>query len=319
VSRGEQAILFLNRRGYATFVSCRRCGFVVTCGDCNVSFTYHRHASALICHYCGKTAAVPTNCPQCGSKYIKSFGTGTQRIEDEAKKILPGAAVLRMDADTTAQKHGHEKILTAFRQKQADILIGTQMIAKGLDYPDVTLVGIIAADTTLNLGDFRSGETTFQLLTQVAGRAGRADKTGRVFIQTYSPGHYSIAFAQKHDYEGFYAHETAIRRQLMYPPYSKLFSIMFTGADEKKIIALLFALCEVMKHYDKNALFETIGPAPAVISKIKNSYRWKLIVKAQDEDKLRIFCLFCIQKLHRYKDTNGIAMSLTPNPVDLLR
>jgi len=316
VQKKQQAILFLNRRGYSTFVSCRKCGYVLTCGDCSVSFTYHKYNNSLICHYCGKTAAVPANCPQCGSKYIKYFGTGTQRIEEELQKLLPEATYLRMDADTTGVKNGHEKILTAFKQKEADILIGTQMIAKGLDYPNVTLVGIICADTSLNLGDFRSGEITFQLLTQVAGRAGRADKSGKVFIQTYNPSHYSVVYAQSHDYEGFYAYEISVRRQMMYPPFTKIFGIMFTGGDEKKIITLLYTLTDIMKHYNKSGLFETIGPAPAVVSKIRNDYRWRLTVKSEDEDKLRMFSLFCIAKLRKIKDTSGITMILSPNPVN---
>lgn len=317
IKNKQQAILFLNRRGHSTFVSCRKCGFVMACDDCNVNFTYHKYNNSLICHYCGKSAEVAQNCPQCGSKYIKYFGIGTQRIEEEVNKFLPEASVLRMDADTTGVKFGHEKILTAFKQKKADILIGTQMIAKGLDYPNVTLVGVISADTALNSGDFRSGEIAFQLLTQVAGRAGRADLSGRVYIQTYFPEHYSITYSKEQDYKGFYAHEIAVRRQMMYPPFTKIFGIMLTGEDEKKIIVLMFALTDIMKHYDKNTLFEIIGPAPAFISKIKNNYRWRMIVKSGDEDKLRLFCLFCVEKLKKIKDTAGVTFILTPNPVNI--
>jgi primosomal protein N' (replication factor Y) len=313
----QQAILFLNRRGHSTFVSCRKCGYVCKCDNCNVNYTYHKYNNSLLCHYCGKSAAVPENCPQCGSKYIKYFGIGTQRVEEEVKKLFPEAEVLRMDADTTGVKHGHEKILTAFRQNKANILIGTQMIAKGLDYPNVTLVGIISADVSLNSNDFRSGETTFQLLTQVAGRAGRAALTGRVFIQTYSPEHYSIEYSKQHDYEGFYNHEIAVRRQMIYPPFSKIFTILFTGTDERNIIKLLFNLSDIMNHYNKDSLFETIGPAPAFISKIKDSYRWRLIVKSEDEDKLRLFCLFCVEKLKKIRDMSQITVSLTPNPVTI--
>jgi len=318
ISNNEQAILFLNRRGHSTFVSCRKCGFVMACDDCSVNFTYHRHNNSLICHYCGKTADVPENCPQCGSKYIKYFGVGTQKVEEEVKKLLPDVKTLRMDADTTSAKHGHETILRAFRERQADILIGTQMIAKGLDYPFVTVVGIICADTSLNLGDFRSAETTFQLITQAAGRAGRAELSGQVFIQTYNPEHYSIAFAKTHNYDGFYAYEIAVRRQMSYPPFAKIFGVLFTGPDEKKIVQLIFYLAHMMKHYDKNNIFEVIGPAPAIISKIKNNYRWRIIVKSQDEDKLRKFCVFCADKLKKMKDTTGVTIGLTPNPVNVL-
>ena len=199
----RQTILFLNRRGYSTFVSCRKCGYVMECKDCNVNFTYHLSNDRLVCHYCGKNISNPKNCPQCGSKYIKYFGAGTQKIEEETKKLFPEARILRMDMDTTSGKHGHENILKKFAAGEADILIGTQMIAKGLDFPNVSLVGVIAADMSLNSGDFKCAENTFQMLTQVSGRAGRSAIKGRVFIQTYNPEHYSIKFAKNNDYISF--------------------------------------------------------------------------------------------------------------------
>ncbi|MBQ6555707.1 MAG: primosomal protein N', partial [Firmicutes bacterium] len=214
---GKQTILFLNRRGYSTFVSCRSCGHVMMCGNCNVNYTYHRFADKLMCHYCGAEADIPHSCPVCGSEHIRYFGAGTQKIEDETRRLFPTARVLRMDTDTTKAKNSHADILDTFRNKGADILIGTQMIAKGLDFPDVTLVGVIAADMSLNLNDYHSGEITYQLITQVSGRAGRADSKGKVFVQTYDPQNYSIQAAVNGDYEAFYRHESSFRSMMKYP------------------------------------------------------------------------------------------------------
>ena len=312
--KGEQTILFLNRRGFSTFVSCRGCGYVMSCEDCNVNFTYHLHRERLICHYCGKDIENPANCPQCGSKYIRHFGLGTQRLEEEVKKIFPTARTLRMDLDTTTGKHRHETILSQFRKGEADILIGTQMIAKGLHFPKVSLVGIVAADISLNNGDFRSGENTFQLLTQVSGRAGRAELPGKVYIQTYNPKHYSIIYAKENDYLQFYHHEMTLRRQLNYPPYTHIFSILFIGESEKNVITLLHRLLEIMNFYNRKGNFEMLGPAPAVISKIKKKYRWRLIVKAEDDQKLKNFVLYCMDKLTAQENMDDVTQNLTLNP-----
>jgi len=314
LKRNEQSILFLNRRGHSTFVSCRRCGFVLKCEDCSVNFTYHIHNELLMCHYCGKTARNPANCPVCGSKYIKYFGVGTQKVERELTELFPECRVLRMDFDTTGQKNSHEKILSSFRRHQADILIGTQMIAKGLDIANVTLVGVICADISLNMGDFRCGETTFQLLTQVAGRAGRSHAAGRVFIQSYNPEHYAVAFARDQDYAGFFEHEISLRRQMDYPPFTKLFQITFGGEDERRVIVLIYKLFEIMKYCNKNSRFEMIGPAPEIVRKVRKNYRHRLIVKAVDEIKLKNFALYCVNKLKEHEDTSGVTMILTPNP-----
>ncbi len=310
----QQTILFLNRRGYANFVSCRKCGSVMQCDNCNVSYTYHMFSDSLMCHYCGKTVPNPTNCPVCGSKYIKQFGVGTQRVESEIKKLFPRARVLRMDLDTTSKKNSHELILSKFRAEEADILIGTQMIAKGLDFPNVTLVGIIAADVSLNLGDYRSGEITYQLLTQVSGRAGRADKEGIVFIQTYNPNHYSIECVKDNNYNKFYNYEIALRRQMFYPPFSNMFLILFTSENEENTEEAIFKLEEIMNFYNKKNYFEFLGPSPAIISKIQNKYRWKIIVKGQDEELLKKFVLHCIFKFKKLKIANNININISLNP-----
>ena len=314
IKKGEQTILFLNRRGYSTFVSCRECGYVMTCNNCNVNYTYHKGINKLSCHYCGATINVPEICPSCGSKHIKYFGTGTEKIEQEVNKVFPNARVLRMDLDTTQRKNSHQKIIDEFRNGNADILIGTQMIAKGLDFKNVTLVGIIAADLSLNVGDYKSAETTYQLVSQVAGRAGRADKEGRVYIQTYSPEHYSIQFAAKNDYIGFYNQEINYRKSMVYPPFTNIFVIMFTGKNEGYLRQCLGDLLYIMKHYNKNNMFSHLGPTPAVISKINNNYRWQLMVKCENEDKLRNYVLFCLNKLQQNINLNNINIHLNLNP-----
>lgn len=228
---GHQAMLFINRRGHSTFVSCRNCGYVVKCDQCDVSMTWHQAENALRCHYCGKTLPPPEKCPSCGSRYIKYFGAGTQKVQEEVRRLFPDARVARMDVDTTREKDAHERILNRFRSGEANVLVGTQMIAKGLDFPNVALVGVVAADLSLNLPDFRSVERTFQLITQVAGRAGRADVPGRVVVQTYDPEHYGIRLACEQDYRAFYTKESAHRRAALYPPFTVIARIIFSGRD----------------------------------------------------------------------------------------
>lgn len=316
VLSGEQTILFLNRRGHSTFVSCRKCGEVMMCDNCNVNYTYHIHNNKLTCHYCGKEEKNPENCPACGSKFIRYFGVGTQKIENEVKKLFPNENVLRMDRDTVSKKNSHEKILNEFKSGNSKILIGTQMIAKGLDFPNVSLVGIIAADLSLNTGDFRAAETTYQLLTQVSGRAGRSTIKGRVFVQTYNPTHYSIECAKENDYNKFYSQEILLRRQMVYPPFSKIFAIMFISDLEKEVVQALYKLVDIMNHYNSaKRQFEMLGPAPASISKIRNKYRWRLIVKGVDEEKLKGFVFYCINKLNKDINTNNISMNLTLDPI----
>ena len=314
---GRQVILFLNRRGYAAFVSCRMCGEVLACDRCRVNYTYHASTGAVLCHYCGGGMALPTACPVCGSAHLRRFGMGTQKVEDEVTRLFPGVGVLRMDMDTTKGKTGHADILGAFRRGAAQVLIGTQMVAKGLDFPNVTLVGVVAADLSLFTGDFRAGEHTFQLLTQVAGRAGRADYTGRVFIQTYNPGHYAVEFARLGRYEAFYAHEIQLRQSMLYPPFSFIFSVLFTGPSEKDVIAALQKLQAIMVYCNKKGRFELMGISPAFVSKIKHQFRWKLLVKCVEEEPLKQFVLYCIKKL-RENDPNRqlakITVQLSLNP-----
>ena len=228
---GKQAVLFINRRGHSTFVSCRACGYVVKCEQCDVAMTYHQSENLLKCHYCGNQMLPPTRCPECKSRYIKYFGAGTQKVEEEVKRLFPDARTVRVDVDTTREKDAHEKLLGRFRSGEANVMIGTQMIAKGLDFPKVTLVGVVAADMTLNLPDYRSAERTFQLITQVAGRAGRADDPGRVIVQTYEPEHYAIKLAAEQDYRAFYMQESLYRRKALYPPFTVIARIVFSARD----------------------------------------------------------------------------------------
>jgi len=320
IDSGRQAILFLNRRGHSSFVSCRWCGFVLACGQCRVNHTYHSDKNRMLCHYCGTGTALPTLCPACNSKHIKLYGMGTQKIEEEVRAMLPDVGVLRMDMDTTRGKFGHAKVLDAFRRGDAQVLIGTQMVAKGLDFPKVTLVGVVAADLSLYSGDFRAAEHTFQLLTQVSGRAGRAIATkdlGQVFLQTYSPEHYAIGLAQDADYKKFYAHEIALRRMLVYPPFSHVFCVLFAGAGEKEIILALQKLLATMEYCNAKAggKFDIIGISPASVSKIKQQYRWKLLLKCTEEEPLKAFVLYCIKKLRENDPLTGITVHLTLNPV----
>lgn len=310
----KQTILFLNRRGYSTFVSCRSCGYVMTCDNCNVNYTYHKGENNLVCHYCGKSVRLPEVCPKCGSKYIKYFGTGTEKIEQEILRLFPSARVLRMDRDTTSKKNSHTDILESFRRGDADILIGTQMIAKGLDFPAVTLVGVIAADLSLNMNDYRSGEITYGLLTQVSGRAGRADESGRVFIQTYNPQHYSIVCTQNNDYNTYFNEEISFRRVMGYPPFTNVFYILISSEDEEKTRQAADIMAAVLAHYNKNNMFERLGPVPAVISKINNRYRYRILVKCENEEKIKAYVLYCVDKFSALKGFGGVSVSIALNP-----
>ena len=285
LQKKEQMMLFLNRRGYAGFVSCRACGYVVKCPHCDVSLSVHR-GGKMVCHYCGYETAGVQNCPSCGSPYIGGFRAGTQQIEELVKRQFPQARVLRMDLDTTKNKGGHEKILAQFADEEADIMIGTQMIVKGHDFPNVTLVGVLAADMSLYSDDYRSGERTFQLLTQAAGRAGRGRSKGEVVIQTYSPDHYSIQMAAKQDYEGFYEKEMNYRDLMGYPPAAQLMAVLMTGADEE----MLQTAAEYLKKYAIRVMDEgtcqVIGPASPYVGKVNDVYRKILYLKSEDYQML---------------------------------
>lgn len=277
ISKGEQAMLFINRRGLAGFISCRACGHVFKCPHCDVSLSEHR-GGRLVCHYCGYEEPMKKICPKCGSKYVSSFRAGTQQIEDEVKKFWPSARVLRMDADTTRTKGSYDKILSAFANKEADVLVGTQMIVKGHDFPDVTLVGILAADMSLYASDYRASERTFQLLTQAAGRAGRGEKKGNVVIQSYQPDHYSIVAASNQDYEGFYEEEIAYRDLLKYPPVSHMMAVLIQSRDEEAGLEFASRIRAVMEGI-KTPDTVFIGPAMAAIARINDIYRMAVYVK----------------------------------------
>ena len=287
LAKKEQTILFLNRRGFSTFVSCRKCGFVAKCKNCNIALTYHMEHNTLECHYCGAKWNNPEVCPICKEKYIKYFGIGTQKIETAVKKVFPEASVIRMDLDTTTKKDAHEEILNKFKNENIDILIGTQMIAKGHDFPNVTLVGVMAADTSLNSNDFYSAERTFGLLTQVSGRAGRAEKTGRVIVQTYESDNYSIVAAKEHNYEKFYEQEIILREQLNYPPFCDIILINISGEDENKVIDDSRKIREAFEDLFKgNENVKVLREVPSPISKIKNKYRFRIIIKSDVSNKI---------------------------------
>lgn len=288
LERGEQSVLLLNRRGYSSFVLCRDCGTVLECPNCDISLTLHMDTRSMKCHYCGHEERIPNVCPKCQSRQIRYFGTGTQKVQEELQEVFPDARIVRMDVDTTRRKGQHEAILKQFENQEADILIGTQMIAKGLDYPNVTLVGVINADTALNIPDFRSSEKTFQLLTQVSGRAGRGDKPGEVFIQTYNPTHYAIQLAQGHQYERFFETEMRMRHIANYPPY--FYTVMITFSSEEEIVALKKAV-EVQRalkeHVSKSAV--VLGPTAKSIARMNNRYYFQIIVKYKNEPQLQEF------------------------------
>jgi primosomal protein N' (replication factor Y) len=281
LKKGEQSILFLNRRGYSGFISCRSCGKSIQCPHCDVSLTLHQ-GGRLVCHYCGYETSAPKRCPSCGSPYIAGFGIGTQKVETMVTAQFPQARILRMDADTTAKKGGHEAILSAFADEKADILIGTQMIVKGHDFPKVTLVGILAADLSLHSPTYDAAERTFDLLTQAAGRAGRGNLPGQVLIQTYSPEHYSIQTAARQDYEGFYAEEIPYRQMLHYPPVYAMMTVLFTAKDEKAAERTARACAELVSLYP----VEIIGPCDAAVGKINDTYRKVIYVRHGEREKL---------------------------------
>ncbi len=282
--KGEQTMLFINRRGKAGFVSCRSCGHVMKCPHCDVSLTEHG-SGQLVCHYCGYTMNKPPLCPECGSKYLAGFRAGTEKIEEEIQKAYPGARVLRMDGDTTKTKEGHEKILQAFAAGEADILVGTQMIVKGHDFPNVTLVGAIAADMSLNGADYHATERTFSLLAQAAGRAGRGDKPGEVVIQTYNPDHYSIQAAAAQDYEAFYEREKAFRELSDYPPYTHMMALQYYSADSESAFDKAGKAAAAIREELKESV-EVLGPFKAVIAKIRDIYRVVVYIRSKDEENL---------------------------------
>ena len=286
LDKKEQVVLMLNRRGYSSFVMCRECGTVDTCPNCDISLTLHMDTKSMNCHYCGFSKGIPHTCPNCSSRSIRYYGTGTQKAYDELAEVFPQARILRMDVDTTRKKGSHEQILKEFGEGRADILLGTQMIAKGLDFPNVTLVGVLNADTALNLPDFRSSERTFQLLTQVAGRAGRAEKEGHVIIQSYNPKHYAITFAKNQDYEGFYAYEMSIRKQLAYPPYYFTVGLTLSHKIEAEVVKKSYEVLNMIRSGLSDKV-QILGPTPKPIARTHNLYHYQLIIKYRFEEHLQ--------------------------------
>ena len=310
----KQAILFLNRRGYSQTVICKECGYVAKCEHCDVSLTYHREENCLKCHYCGMKYEMLTACPDCGGRKLSYAGTGTQRIVAELQKLYPTARILRMDNDTTSGKEGHYKILKAFGEHKADILVGTQMIAKGHDFPAVTLVGILDADMSLHFSDYRSGERTFQLLTQVAGRSGRAEEKGKVVLQTFDPENEVLRFATSYDYEGFYENEISLRAAMAFPPYSKIVRVLVTGEDDKKTVE---ALRDV--YFGLKALYETemekflfFDKMRSPIKKIQGKYRYQVLMRLADGAILPKIYDVCAEARNR-----DVLVSVEENPTNL--
>ncbi|GIN67283.1 MULTISPECIES: primosomal protein N' [Bacillus] len=313
LEKGEQAVLFLNKRGYSSFVMCRDCGYVIQCPHCEISLTYHRFGQRLKCHYCGFETGMPSSCPECRSEHIRYFGTGTQRVEEELTKILPAARVIRMDVDTTSRKGAHEKLLTAFGKGEADILLGTQMIAKGLDFENVTLVGVLSADTMLHIPDFRAAEKTFQLMTQVSGRAGRHEKPGRVIIQTYTPSHYSIQLTKTHDYEAFFQQEMLHRREQAYPPYYYLALITVSHEEVAKTALVTEKIAQYLKANISNDA-KILGPVASPIARIKDRYRYQCVIKYKQENQLTSLLKNIMDHYKRDIEQKQLTISIDMNP-----
>ena len=309
IDRGEQAILFLNRRGFSTFVTCKNCSETIKCPNCDITLTYHKSNRMLRCHYCGYATPLPKVCPNCNEEALSDLGVGTEKIEEELHGLLPNARMLRMDVDTTSRKGAHKKMIDAFRNHEYDILLGTQIVAKGLDFSDVTLVGVINADTSLNIPDFRSSENTYSLLSQVAGRSGRSQKTGKVYIQTFNPDHYAISFVKEHDYLGFYREEMKIRRRLGYPPFYFLCYLKISG---KEADYLFQESLKIKRSLERNLHHTTIlGPTTLAVFKVNNIYRYGIILKYKREEDLYDI-LIKIQ--NHYKSNHKLRVDIDFNP-----
>ncbi|EHJ51598.1 primosomal protein N' [Streptococcus macacae] len=316
LAKKEQVVLMLNRRGYSSFIMCRDCGYVDNCPNCDISLTLHMDTKTMNCHYCGFYKKIPLHCPNCGNNKIRYYGTGTQKAYDELLQVIPEARLIRMDVDTTRKKGAHEKLLTTFEKQEADILLGTQMIAKGLDFPNVTLVGVLNADTALNLPDFRSSERTFQLLTQVAGRAGRADKPGEVLIQTYNPDHYAIQLAKAQDYEAFYQYEMKIRKSLSYPPYYFTVGLTLSHKEEQVAVKKSYEIMHLLKEGLTNKI-KILGPTPKPIARTHNLYHYQIIVKYRFEENMENV-LNHILGLTQDKENKGLRLIIDCEPQNFM-
>ena len=321
MDKGEQALLFLNRRGFSTFVKCQDCGHIEKCPHCDITLTFHRTDFSLRCHYCGYHKSAPDLCPNCQGHRFMYKGAGTQKIEEELKEHLPKALMERMDLDTTVKKGAHKKLLSDFGKKKFGVLLGTQMITKGLDFPDVTLVGVISADTGLDLPDFRSKERTFQLLTQVAGRAGRGKREGEVVVQTYYPQDWTIKLAASHDFEEFYLKELEQRRELGYPPFNHLILVVFSGKSLRKVTSCAQNFSSTLKRRMKSGRqkrAEILGPAPAPLSKIKNQYRWQLLIKTKSINSISGLIRKILEEEKNAKKKEAVRITVNVDPMDML-
>ncbi|AVK62940.1 primosomal protein N' [Lactobacillus sp. CBA3606] len=316
LERHEQSVLMLNRRGYSSFVLCRDCGFVLKCPNCDISLTLHMDTHTMKCHYCGHEEAIPKVCPNCHSRQIRYYGTGTEKVEEELQTLMPTARIIRMDNDTTRKKGAHAKLLAQFGRAEADILIGTQMIAKGLDFPNVTLVGVLNADTALGLPDFRASERTFQLLTQVSGRAGRAEKSGQVYIQTFNPEHYAIRFAQHHDYEGFFKYEMRMRHQGGYPPY--YFTVQITASDLDEAVAAkrMYQLLQWLKPRLAPSTV-LLGPTPKPIARVNRRYYYQIVIKYKQEPNLAATLTTLLQET-QVQQRQGLQIAIDVEPLHFM-
>jgi len=318
LEKGKQTLLFLNRRGFNTFLHCLDCGYVFKCLNCSISMTYHADSGTLRCHYCDYNINLPSICPECGGRRIRNYGVGTERVEKEVSRLFPRARVERMDSDTTAKKGVYEKLLKALDTGDIDILTGTQMITKGHDFPNVTLVGVVSADMSLNMPDFRAAERTFQIITQVSGRSGRGDSPGRVVVQTFSPEHYAVRRAREHDYPGFYGDEISLRRELDYPPFSRMVNLRISGIDKDKVAEQAGNIGVLAGKFSLNQAaggkVEVIGPAEAPIAKIKGRYRWHIILKGRDIKALHTLAGNILRETRR----DGFDIKVDVDPVNFM-
>ncbi|MCL2137737.1 MAG: primosomal protein N', partial [Coriobacteriia bacterium] len=315
VDKQQKAILLLNRRGFASFLLCRNCGYVPTCQNCSTSMTFHEHPPRLVCHHCGWELPVPARCPDCQSPYLRQLGPGTQYAFDQLQQLLPqGTPIVRMDADSTRGRYGHERRLEEFGAASHGVLLGTQMIAKGLDFPEVTLVGVLIADTALKLPDFRAAERTYQLLEQVAGRAGRAEQDGRVIVQTYWPDHVAIQAAAHHDRQLFLDAEEELRREFFYPPYSRLANILVWGEDLGLVHAAIDEMAGLLRA-NLPSDYKLLGPSPAVISRRQGQYRWHILVKASIDSDLPGHISKALKDLRPFAEVNR---AIDIDPFDLM-
>lgn len=321
LEKKRQGLLFLNRRGFANFILCPQCGFTFKCPNCSVTLTFHLQDHILKCHYCDYRIRAPGDCPQCGGHRLQTMGMGTERLEEELKRLFPEARIERMDRDTTSRKNSHIRILEELESGKIDFLVGTQMIVKGHDFPNVTFVGVISADTSLHFPDFRSAERTFQLLTQVAGRAGRGEIPGEVLIQTFNPEHYSIQKAKEHDFWGFYREEIKFRKALDYPPFSYLVNFRLTGNSEKKTMLASREMEEIgfkLLNEDSQKGIELLGPTLAPLAKIKGKYRWQMLAKGKDRKALHQFAKSLAKRLKPYLQGRGVNLDIDVDPIFIL-